>query len=365
MSFFGNYFVAKNDTWTGKIDALQAIAFDFDVFPRKRKAWDKWKKEDLTSEEKDALRKAAREVLRKCWKEKFLADDAISKHYNTWKTEVLEKEKHTYREFIRILNEYYTTKTVMIDPQGKYRFIRNKTDPFRKKHSISESVKWGTYQKKEDLGAFNQKMVNLILEKKSDYNIDNDTIHIDHVLSCQVLHALLLQSDIKYSFDRFFAIKTWINKCWNFQPLPAAVNGRKGKVESWIIKWLQSNPLSKKTAPPQKVREYFQFVVQRMNNNCKSNWLAQTRYLKNWLSETLFFLADAAVVPQRSSYECEKPCFCLEDNKSFMERMSTFHLFCQTSKHNGYEKYLKVLASIKDRTRKAAEQKERAKNVGF
>jgi hypothetical protein len=61
-----------------------------------------------------------------------------------------------------------------------------------------------------------------------------DKIQIDHVLSCQVFSAILKKCPEEYSFDRFYSLKTWLNKCWNFIIVPAKVNGSKGRLEKRI-----------------------------------------------------------------------------------------------------------------------------------
>jgi hypothetical protein len=56
----------------------------------------------------------------------------------------------------------------------------------------------------------------------------------------QVFSTMLKKCLKEYSFNHFYSLKTWLNKCWNFIAVPAKVNNRKGHLEKRIIQLIDS-----------------------------------------------------------------------------------------------------------------------------
>jgi len=211
--------------------------------------------------------------------------------------------------------------------------------------------------------------LNMLEEHKTKHaTFDEDEIHIDHVLSCQVFNAFLFGANLEYSFDRYYAVLTWLNKCWNFVAVPSKVNGMKSAVEIKVIQQLNlywHNGKLDRKADRAILAPYFQFVTTNLLSRAKKDFLAAVpAYRPVFVSFLSLLCPVEGLEAMSATYACEPGCFCLKKNQSRFARLMTFHLFTTIKFPDAclFKSWDAVLAS-KIETNKKQTKKERTRKL--
>jgi len=242
--------------------------------------------------------------------------------YKTWN----DKVPLEFVTFCEILEEYYTllNNTCKIH----FNYMRLPTTKYRQKHELQGKK---INQLNKQYHPYIIKLIKMKEEENKEYDYANDDNEVDHILSVKVFSTICVKiSDLEnyeYSYDRYFSLISWINKCWNFIALPSKVNNLKGKIECdliGIITKIPSLTFNPKDYFSDIYVDYFKYVVDNINNNMKNDSLDQMKQFKDAFVKFLNNFKKIELTAQ--DYKCGKDCFCRRD-LSYCHRLHTFHLF--------------------------------------
>jgi len=294
--------------------------------------------------------------------------------YNEWETTIHSKHAFTFHDFVEKLEVFYTSMEE--SSKDGVHFLRTETRLYRERFDLEK----GTLFRKGIDKPYHNYFADIeqqIIDQNSAYVASQDSIQIDHVLSCQVFDAILRACSDKYSFDRYFSFQSWINKCWNFIMLPSKVNNKKGKFEVKIIGLLDKHLkngefVHKAEIDPsdwKMMSDYFQCVADFLKNYCKEDFLDQAKNIKKMLVGFLqqfdsnFVLEDI----QNALYPCDAKCFCNKKNISGRRRRLVYHVFCKINFKSDFstwnedleKKFTKLLENpAKPKTQKRREMRK-------
>jgi hypothetical protein len=259
------------------------------------------------------------------WKKK------LKPQYSKWEGMYWKKHKLSFIDFSEKLDQFYGALENNTQKDG-FHMLRKPTTSYRMKHQLVGK----NYVDRIDGKALDGLSSQFLAELKTtnpSYDPSTENVEVDHVLSCQVFNVFLcgLQNVDDYSFDRYFSLKTWINKCWNFRAVPKSVNGAKATMEAKVIKELEDHWLDgelSETVDMDLLRSYFANVSQALKTNAKYSFMDQVPKIKQQFIVFLKrFDPSFSEENMNGSYACERVCFCLRKNQSSVDRQRTYHLF--------------------------------------